>query len=168
MITLKRAAKHYLLWLIAVVLAVFFGNFLLKTIFFNDVSLDYAIVSKEKLRDPAIEKSITQGIKQRKIYIDNFHGLIPANPYILDSLKITYDIGQDRLTNEQTRLYGCGILLMNYAIGKPELSFAEYQILKKFIANGGRVVLLCPIMHLLLMRDMHGGKESKEKNEKCH
>jgi len=30
------------------------------------------------------------------------------------------------------------------------------------------VVLLCPIMHLLLMRDMHGGKESKEKNEKCH
>ncbi|MFA5840323.1 MAG: DUF2079 domain-containing protein [Candidatus Margulisiibacteriota bacterium] len=145
MISLKRAPRQYLLWVIAVVLAVLIGNILLKTVFSNDGSLDYAIVSKEKLRDPAIEKCIAQGIKQRKIYIDNFHGLIPANPYILDSLRITYDIGQDRLTNEQTRLYGCGILLMNYAIGKPELSVAEYKILKKFIANGGRVMLLCPI-----------------------
>ena len=33
---------------------------------------------------------------------------------------------------------------MQYAIGRPELTDAEYLIIQQYIVNGGRILLLCP------------------------
>ncbi len=140
-----KSIKLYLLLLIAAILAVLIFIAAIKIVFPVNQSFDYISVSKEKLEDSNISKSIALGLKQRKIYIDAYHALIPANPYIFDSLKISYEIGQGRFTNEQNKLFSCGILLMDYSIGKPDLSDDEYLVVKKFMVNGGRVMLLCPI-----------------------
>jgi hypothetical protein len=36
------------------------------------------------------------------------------------------------------------LLVMQYAVGRPEPTEAEYEIIRRYVANGGRLLLLCP------------------------
>ena len=46
-------------------------------------------------------------------------------------------------TNKE-KLLQSGVLVIRYAQKKPQLSDTDHQVIKQFIANGGRILLLCP------------------------
>ncbi|MDA0232657.1 MAG: hypothetical protein O3C69_04145, partial [Chloroflexi bacterium] len=52
-----------------------------------------------------------------------------------------YELG---FMSNRDRLLSSGLLVMLYATHRTEPTDAEYQLLRQYIANGGRVLLLCP------------------------
>jgi len=100
--------------------------------------------SDEKLFNEELTRSIAKGISNRMIYVDENIG---ARPSGLEALKYgknkvrTYSTG---FIENIDRLFNSGLLVMQYARGRPELTDAEYAIIRQYIANGGRILLLCP------------------------
>jgi hypothetical protein len=96
------------------------------------------------LEEAQIEKAIQAGIKNRLVYIDSFHGEDPADFSVFAEIGVKVHISYGDLVNNKDKLFQCGLLLMRYAMQKKEMSDAEYAIIRQYIANGGRVLLLCP------------------------
>ena len=88
--------------------------------------------------------SILAGLKGRQVYIDNYHGNEIEDYPSLRSLGLRLSVGNDKFTVERQKLLGAGLLLINYGSGKSELLPEEEAVVKEFIANGGRILLLCP------------------------
>jgi hypothetical protein len=100
--------------------------------------------SDDKLFNEELTRSIAKGISNRMIYVDENIGVRPSD---LEALKYgknkvrTYSTG---FMDNLSRLFNSGLLVMQYATGRPELTDAEYAIIRQYIVNGGRILLLCP------------------------
>ena len=100
--------------------------------------------SDDKLFSEELTRSIAKGISNRMIYVD---GNIGARPSDLEALKYGKNkvrIYSTGFMDNLDRLFNSGLLVMQYAIGQPELTDAEYSIIRQYIVNGGRILLLCP------------------------
>jgi hypothetical protein len=94
--------------------------------------------------DVALARSIAKAVSNRVIYVDGSCGVLPPAIGILSrgSNKVrSYRLGFDR---NQKELFNSGLLVMQYGVGRPEPTPDEYEILLRYVANGGRLLLLCP------------------------
>ena len=103
------------------------------------------VIKSNHLRsDVKLRASIRKGIKNRMAYIDSYHSDDPANLSMFSNYGIKANVAYGDFVENEEMLFKNGLLLMRYGIGKKELSKKEFSVIKKFIANGGRVLLLCP------------------------
>jgi hypothetical protein len=94
--------------------------------------------------EPGMKYSIRKGIRNRMVFIDGYHGAQLEKPEVLRSNGMVLFTSTSNLEEGQEQLFRSGILLINYRIGGKELSEKEKDVIGRFIANGGRVFLLCP------------------------
>lgn len=94
--------------------------------------------------DQSIRASIKAGIRGRRIYIDGFHGNNLEDLIAIRKMGLKPYISCSDYVREKGKLFHCGLLLINWGIGKKEMTNAEAEVIKQYIANGGRILLLCP------------------------
>lgn len=102
---------------------------------FRDVNL---------IDDSAVRSAISAGLAKRIFYVDGFHGVIPSGCGVLQELGMTVYRCQGNFISNREKLMQSGVLVISYEQNKPSPSEEEYGILKQYIANGGRLLLLCP------------------------
>ena len=100
-------------------------------------TLDFSI-------QPDLQKTILKGIAERVVYIDAFHGASPKDLTIFRKIDVNAFVYKNNLQTNKEKLFQSGLLVMRYAKNKAELSKNEEEIIKQFIAHGGRILLLCP------------------------
>jgi hypothetical protein len=97
-------------------------------------------------KDVIVRKSIQNGKKEKRIFIDVSHGdLDPDFKVLLRSWGYNPISPQSGFQSNKEKLFQSGILMMSYKIGGGELSEEEMEIIKRYIASGGSLFLLCPI-----------------------
>lgn len=97
-----------------------------------------------ELVSPLQQEKIAAGLKNKLIFIDGYHGSPVVDLDLLRSLGAqAYISYEDYLTNEN-KLWRSGLLIINYAIRKPPLQPRELELIKRYVANGGRLLLLFP------------------------
>lgn len=101
-------------------------------------------LTNANLVDPVIAKSIQKGVASRLVYLDDYYGSEPADLSIFNKTGVRAYVSYKSFVENQENLFNCGLLLMNYAMYQREMPAEELMVVKKFIANGGRVLLLCP------------------------
>jgi len=95
--------------------------------------------------NPSVALSITEAVKDKNIFIDGYYGSEPGELSFFNNFGAKIFISCDSYAKNEKKIYQSGLLILNYAIGKPELTLADRQILKKYLVNGGRILLMCPI-----------------------
>lgn len=103
-----------------------------------------ARVSKPVVRDPSIARSIAAGVSNRLVYFDSYHGSAPASLLALKEIGVNSFVFNGTLVAERDELFRAGVMVMIYAQHKPEMTEEECDIVRTYIANGGRVMLQCP------------------------
>lgn len=136
--------KYFVLVVIAIIFCFYWLWNIWPSVDFNFQSNLQSGYWDRELVNPKIQESITSGIAKKRVFIDGAHAIIPTNFYIFKSLELDPFISSDTFIKNKNKLFSSGLLIMNYAIGKPELSKEEYKIVRQYIVNGGRVLLLCP------------------------
>jgi len=94
--------------------------------------------------DKQITQSIVHGVESRFIYLDDYYSDAPADLNIFSKAKAKVITGYDSFTENKAKLFRCGLLVMRYGMRKKQLSASDFAVVKKFIDNGGRVLLACP------------------------
>ncbi len=87
---------------------------------------------------------IARGIRERAVFVDACHGGELAAPAVLRKFGCRLYTSTAGLLADRDRLFQSGLLLLNYRIGGRELAPGELALVRRFIAGGGRVFLLCP------------------------
>lgn len=95
-------------------------------------------------KDPLLERSIAAGVSNRIVYVDSHHGASPASLLALMDIGVKAFVFTGDLVSERAELFRAGAMVMVYEQHKPELTDEEYAVVRSYIANGGRVMLLCP------------------------
>jgi hypothetical protein len=96
------------------------------------------------LEDEAIKAAIATGVRNRVVYVDAYHGNPPpemANFRDAGTNPFTF---QESLVTAQQKLFQSGVFVLQYANGKARLADDELAVIKRYVANGGRVALFCP------------------------
>lgn len=94
----------------------------------------------------ALQRTIQQGKKNKRIFIDISHGELDPNFKVLMSSWGYNPISpQSGFQGNKEKLFQSGILMMSYRIGGGELSKEEIETIKQYIASGGSLFLLCPV-----------------------
>lgn len=110
----------------------------------NDLS-DASRKDETRLVSAELARSIAVGVSKRAIYVDGYCGVIPSGVDLFfreHSSKVSsYRQG---FTQNREHLFNSGLLVMQYGIGRPEPTEREYDIIRRYVTNGGRVLLLCP------------------------
>jgi uncharacterized membrane protein len=101
-------------------------------------------LSDDKLLSEKLTRSIATGVSNRVIYVDAHIGARPSGLEVLKRGKNKVHKYTTGFMNNRNRLFNSGLLVMQYAINQPEPTEAEYEVLRQYIANGGRILLLCP------------------------
>ncbi|MDX2434010.1 MAG: DUF2079 domain-containing protein, partial [Desulfobacterales bacterium] len=101
-------------------------------------------LSDTKLLNEDITRSIATGVSNRVIYVDTRIGVKPSGLELLRHSKNNVHTYTKGFMDNRNLLFNSGLLVMQYAIGRPEPTETEYEVLRQFIANGGRILLLCP------------------------
>jgi len=94
--------------------------------------------------DEEITESIVHGVESRFIYLDDYYSDAPADLNIFTKTKAKVITGYDSFTENKDKLFRSGLLVMRYGMRKKQLSTNDFKVVKKFIDNGGRVLLACP------------------------
>jgi hypothetical protein len=97
------------------------------------------------LVDPAIARSIAEGIRNRVIYVDGYHAVSPPDLTVFAEAggKPTV-LGHQGFLYNRDQLFASGLLVMLYGMHQREPTAEEYAVLRQYIANGGRLLLACP------------------------
>jgi hypothetical protein len=101
-------------------------------------------LSDTKLLNEDITRSIATGVSNRVIYVDAHIGYSPSRLEILKRGKNKVRTYTKGFMENRNRLFNSGLLVMQYATSRPELTDAEHEVVRQYIANGGRILLLCP------------------------
>lgn len=88
--------------------------------------------------------SVSSGIKTRRVYVDGFHGAPPSELKVLMARVGNVDLGKTDLVTNSELLMNAGLYVLRYGNGKPGMSQEELMLIERFVAAGGRVLLLCP------------------------
>ncbi|MCU0641136.1 MAG: hypothetical protein MUC35_03485 [Candidatus Margulisbacteria bacterium] len=96
------------------------------------------------LTDARLQRSIAAGVRARRLFIDDHYGAEPGDLQIFKKLGLKPYISRHDLTDSQEELFRSGALLLNYALGKPPFTPRDRQIVRRYLANGGRALLLFP------------------------
>jgi len=104
----------------------------------NDETRGDDVLSEE------LARSIATGVSNRVIYVDTRIGVKPSGLELLRHSKNNVHTYTKGFMDNRNLLFNSGLLVMQYAIGRPEPTETEYEVLRQFIANGGRILLLCP------------------------
>lgn len=96
------------------------------------------------VKDPAIARSIAAGVSNRLVYVDSYHGSSPASLLALKDVGVNAFVFTGNLVTGRNDLFRTGVMVMVYEQHKPEPTEEEYDIIRTYIANGGRLMLLCP------------------------
>lgn len=94
--------------------------------------------------DQSIRASIKTGIRNRRIYIDGFHGNNLEDLISVREMGLRPYVSYDNYAAGKARLFQSGLLVVNWGMGKKEMTREEAEVIQKYIANGGRILLLCP------------------------
>jgi len=94
--------------------------------------------------DPAIEASIAAGVSNRLAYVDGYHSSSPGSLLFLKDIGITGFVFREDFIKNRKDLLNSGLLIMGYQQKKRPLSDEEYDLLRTYIANGGRLLFMCP------------------------
>ncbi len=104
-----------------------------------------AWASRPVVRDPSLARSIAAGVSNRVVYVDGYHGRAPVSMLTLKDAGVNPFVMSGSYVAERKNLFRAGVVVMLYGTEKPELSAEEYDIIRSYVANGGRLVLLCPV-----------------------
>ena len=91
-----------------------------------------------------LARSIATGVSNRVIYVDSRIGVKPSGLQLLSHGKNNVHTYTKGVADNRNLLFNSGLLVMQYAINQPEPTETEYKVLRQFIVNGGRILLLCP------------------------
>ncbi|TFG50901.1 MAG: hypothetical protein E4H37_08685 [Gemmatimonadales bacterium] len=97
-----------------------------------------------QLASELLARSITAGVTGRVIYVDGCYGVTPSGLDILNRNGNKVNLYRQGFQFNRDRLFQSGLLIMQYAVGRPEPTEAEYEIIRRYVANGGRLLLMCP------------------------
>lgn len=126
-------------------------------------STNAPIVAAE-LADSEIARSIAGGVSNRVVYVDGYHAVVPADlaesrgssDGLLGKLGLRHTsvfaaagakataVANQGFVESRDELFRSGLLVMQYGMHQREPDAAEYAVVRRYIANGGRVLLLCP------------------------
>jgi len=101
-------------------------------------------IPDEQLVSAEIAASIAAGVSNRIIYVDGYCGVIPRGLALLKRGKNEVRTNTLGFMSNRDRLFSSGLLVMQFAVGRPELTDAEHEVIRQYIANGGRILLFCP------------------------
>jgi hypothetical protein len=88
--------------------------------------------------------SISAGIRDHAVFVDAYHGAELERPAVLRNFGARLFTSTSDLLTGRDRLFRSGVLLIDYKIGGRELAPGELELVRRYIAGGGRVLLLCP------------------------
>ena len=94
--------------------------------------------------DPELTRSIAAGVKNRMAYVDGYHSAMPSSLLFLKDQGITGFVFREDFVTNKRELMNSGLLIMGYQLKKPPLTDEEYEMVRKYVANGGRLLLMCP------------------------
>jgi hypothetical protein len=105
---------------------------------------DAAVLGDTQLSNEVLAGFIAGGVSNRIIYVDGRCGAIPggAKQLLSGAGRVRSHSGDFFVNRDQ--LFQSGLLVMQYAVGRPEPTEAEYEIIRRYVANGGRLLLMCP------------------------
>ena len=96
--------------------------------------------------DETVRKSIQEGKREKRIFIDISHGGLDGEfKSLLRAWGYNPISPPSGFQGNQEKLFQSGILIMSYKIGGGELRPGEMNTIKRFIDSGGNLLLLCPI-----------------------
>jgi hypothetical protein len=99
---------------------------------------------EKDLLPAADNASILRGIKERRIFIDSFHGSELEDLASIRKMGLKPYISYTDYMSGKNQLFHSGLLLVNWGMKRRELKSEEEEIVKQYIAGGGRILLLCP------------------------
>ena len=112
----------------------------------DDSEMPLKLTPVELSTDKALIKSIQQGKKDKRIFIDLSHGKLDPNfKVLLRSWGYNPISPQSGFQNNKEKLFQSGILMMSYKVGGGEFTSKEMDTIRKFINSGGSLFLLCPV-----------------------
>jgi hypothetical protein len=96
------------------------------------------------LEDEAIASAIANGVRNRVVYVDAYHGAAPPDMATFRDAGTNPFTFQESFVTAQQKLFQSGVLVLQYANGRRQLGDDELAVVKRYVANGGRVALFCP------------------------
>jgi hypothetical protein len=103
-----------------------------------------AAVEQRRERPLSVSASLAEGLRQRVVFVDAYHGGELERPAVLRDFGAKLFTSTAGLLADRDRLFRSGVLLIDYKVGGRELAPGELELVRQFIAGGGRVFLLCP------------------------
>jgi hypothetical protein len=91
-----------------------------------------------------IARGIANGISNRVAYVDGRHAVAPPDMSFFRDAGVKAFAYKEGFLENQKELFQSGLLIMQYGMKKELPSEEEYAIIKRFIGNGGRILLICP------------------------